>query len=61
MKLIDFVENIIESKDLRVINKVKNFLRGNESLLPPNLLPYTREEALEARDMLVEAETKLRK
>lgn len=56
MKLIDYAETLLEDQTLEGIKKIRkviNFLDGNWSLLPANIVPFEAEEAREVRDFLV--------
>lgn len=56
MKLIDYAETLLEDESLEGIKKIRkviNFLDGNWSLLPANIVPFEVEEARDVRDYLV--------
>ena len=60
MKIIDFVEEIIDQGNIKSMTNLRNLLPCPPTSLPGSIIPFDFDEAIEAKELLTDAIKKFR-
>ena len=61
MKLIDFIDELIEQGNVKNMTNLRNLLPCPPTSLPGSIIPFELDEAVEAKEVLADAIKKFRR